>query len=286
MKVEVSERAVRTAVRTALDEDIAHGDVTTEATVPKGTLGSASLVARVPLVLCGLPVMREVFAQVDPRIVLTPKVEEGGRSEGGGQSLASIEGPLRSILTGERVALNFMQRMSGIATRTAQFVALLGDRPTRLVDTRKTTPGIRALERYAVRVGGGRNHRYNLADGILIKDNHITAAGGVRQAVTAAIATAHHLLQVEVEVESVAQAHEAIDSGARVVMLDNFTVQGLRAAVTELRQRPEDLVIEASGNISEHTVVSVADCGVDVISSGGLIHQAVWLDISLEFDPQ
>ena len=229
--------------------------------------------------------MREVFAQVDPRVVLTSTVAEGERSEGG-CSIATLQGPLRSILTGERVALNFMQRMCGIATRTAQFVSLLGDRPTRLVDTRKTTPGIRALERYAVRIGGGRNHRYNLADGILIKDNHITAAGGVRQAVTAAIESAHHLLQVEVEVESITQAHEAIDSGARVIMLDNFGLNDLRTAVAELRQRPEELVLEASGNISEHTVVSVADCGVDVISSGGLIHQAVWLDISLEFDPK
>lgn len=281
---QLSERAVRTAVRRALDEDIAHGDVTTEATVPVGARGGGSLVARVPMVVCGLPVMEEVFAQVDPRVSVTRLRDEGARSDGGGEVIARIEGPLRSILTGERVSLNFLQRMSGIATRTAMFADLLGTRTTRLVDTRKTTPGIRALERYAVRVGGGRNHRYNLADGILIKDNHIAAAGGVTAAVTSALSTAHHLLQVEVEVESMPQAHEAIDAGARVIMLDNFSIDELGAAVAELRARPEELVIEASGNVSEHTVVPIADCGVDVISSGGLIHQAVWLDIALEFD--
>ncbi len=279
----LSASAVRTAVRRGLEEDVAHGDVTTEAVVPPGTRGAASLVARVPLVLCGLPVLREVFAQVDPTVQIEALVAEGARSAGGGQELARITGPLRSILTGERLALNFLQRMCGIATRTAHFVDLLGDRRTRLVDTRKTTPGIRALERYAVQVGGGRNHRFNLGDGILIKDNHIAAAGGVRQAVTAAIEHAHHLLQIEVEVETVPQAHEAIDAGARVIMLDNFSVEGLRAAVVELRARPETLVLEASGNVNEHTLVPIADCGVDVISSGGLIHQAVWLDIALEF---
>ncbi|MCO4770890.1 MAG: carboxylating nicotinate-nucleotide diphosphorylase [Deltaproteobacteria bacterium] len=275
---------MRTAVRRALEEDIAHGDVTTEATVPVGTMGGASLVARVPMVVCGLPVLREVYAQVDPAVQIVASLDEGASSGGGAEVVARIEGPLRSILTGERVSLNFLQRMSGIATRTAMFTRLLGERSTRLVDTRKTTPGIRALERYAVRVGGGRNHRFNLADGILIKDNHIAAAGGVTAAVSAALATAHHLLQVEVEVESMAEAHEAVDAGARVIMLDNFSVDELRAAVVELRSRPEELVIEASGNVSEHTVVAIADCGVDVISSGGLIHQAVWLDIALEFD--
>ena len=281
----LSRRAVEAAVRLALEEDIAQGDVTTDAVVPRWVTGSASFVARVPMVLCGLPVVREVFAQVDPAIELEPLVREGSRSRGKGEVLARLRGPLHSILTGERVALNFLQRMSGIATRTASFVDLLGDRTTRLVDTRKTTPGIRALERYAVRVGGGRNHRYNLADGILIKDNHIAAAGGVTAAVKAALSKAHHLLQVEVEVETLAQANEAVDAGARVLLLDNFSIQDLSGAVDALRARPEQLVLEASGNISEETLVAVADCGVDVISSGGLIHQAVWLDVALEFAP-
>jgi len=275
---------IQAMVRRGLEEDVGHGDVTSEACVPAAAMGAASLVARVPMVLCGLPVLREVFAQVDARVRVDELVQEGKLSAGGGEVLARLQGPLRSILTGERLALNFLQRMSGIATRTSEFVRLLGDRPTRLVDTRKTTPGIRAFERYAVRVGGGRNHRYNLTDGILIKDNHIAAAGGVKEAVTAALRNAHHLLQVEVEVETVAEAHEAIDAGARVIMLDNFSIEGLRAAVQELRKRPESIVIEASGNVSEHTLVPIADCGVDVISSGGLIHQAVWLDIALEFD--
>lgn len=278
----IDARAVRVAVQRALDEDIAQGDVTTEAVVPPSTRGVAELVARVPMVVCGIPVLEEVFRQVDPSIELLAVRPEGTRSVGGGEVILTVHGPLGSILTAERVALNFVQRMSGIATRTASFVALLGDRATRLVDTRKTTPGIRAMERYAVCVGGGRNHRYNLADGILIKDNHIAAAGGVTAAVTAALRHAHHLLQVEVEVETLEEAHEAVDAGARVLLLDNFSVERLREAVQALRARPETLVLEASGDVNEHTLVPIADCGVDVISSGGLIHQATWLDIALE----
>lgn len=275
-------RAVRVAVQRALDEDIAQGDVTTEAVVPPSIRGVAELVARVPMVVCGVPVLEEVFRQVDPSIEIQAVRPEGTRSVGGGEVILTVHGPLGSILTGERVALNFVQRMSGIATRTASFVALLGERTTRLVDTRKTTPGIRAMERYAVCVGGGRNHRYNLADGILIKDNHIAAAGGVTAAVTAALSHAHHLLQVEVEVETLEEAHEAVDAGARVLLLDNFSVERLREAVQALRARPETLVLEASGDVNERTLVPIADCGVDVISSGGLIHQATWLDIALE----
>ena len=278
----IDARAVRVAVQRALDEDIAQGDVTTEAVVPPSTRGVAELVARVPMVVCGVPVLEEVFRQVDPTIEIRAVRPEGTRSVGGGEVILTVHGPLGSILTGERVALNFVQRMSGIATRTASFVELLGDRTTRLVDTRKTTPGIRAMERYAVCVGGGRNHRYNLADGILIKDNHIAAAGGVTAAVTAALSHAHHLLQVEVEVETLEEAHEAVDAGARVLLLDNFSVERLSEAVQALRARPETLVLEASGDVNEHTLVPIADCGVDVISSGGLIHQATWLDIALE----
>jgi len=275
-------RELRRSVTRALDEDIAQGDVTSLAVVPADAQGSATLVTRVPMVACGLDVFREVFTQVDPDIRIDGPAVDGTRSEGGNEVLLTVHGPLRSILTGERVALNYVQRLSGIATRTAAFVTLLGDRTVRLVDTRKTTPGLRALERYAVRVGGARNHRFNLADGILIKDNHSAAAGGVTAAVSAALRNAHHLLQVEVEVESLADAHEAVDAGARVLMLDNFALPALQQAVTSLRERPETLVIEASGNVNEHTVVAIADAGVDVISSGGLIHQATFLDIALE----
>lgn len=284
MRHDFPARAARATIALALEEDIAQGDVTSESCVPHDAVGSAALVTRVPMVACGLDVFAEVFRQVDPAITVSGPAADGTRSDGGNELLLRLAGPLRSILTGERVALNFVQRMSGIATRTDAFVQLLGDRPVRLVDTRKTTPGLRALERYAVRVGGARNHRYNLADGILIKDNHIAAAGGVTAAVSAALANAHHLLQVEVEVESLEDAHEAVDAGARVVMLDNFSLDALKTAVASLRERPEALVIEASGNVNEHTVVPIADCGVDVISSGGLIHQATFLDIALEFD--
>ena len=282
MRGDFPQRAARRAVTLALDEDIAQGDVTSQAVVPPEAIGVASLVTRVPMVACGLDVFAEVFHQVDPAVRISGPAADGTRSAGGDEVLLHVTGSLRSILTAERVALNFVQRLAGIATRTARFVALLGDRTTRLVDTRKTTPGLRALERYAVRVGGARNHRYNLADGILIKDNHIAAAGGVTAAVTAALANAHHLLQVEVEVETLADAHTAVDAGARVIMLDNFDLAALRAAVVSLRARPETLMIEASGDVNEHTVVPIADAGVDVISSGGLIHQATFLDIALE----
>ena len=282
MRDDYPRRAADRTVANALDEDLAQGDVTSEAVVPAHVTGTADLVTRVPMVCCGLDVFAEVFRQVDPRVSIDGPAGDGTRSAGGNETLLRVHGPLRSILTAERVALNFVQRLSGIATRTASFVDLLGDRTTRLVDTRKTTPGIRALERYAVRVGGARNHRYNLADGILIKDNHIAAAGGVTAAVQAALANAHHLLQIEVEVESLADAHEAVAAGARVIMLDNFSLPDLRAAVSSLRARSERLVLEASGNVDEHTLIPIADCGVDVISSGGLIHQATFLDIALE----
>ena len=282
MRPDLPIRELRRSVTRALDEDIAQGDVTSLAVVPPGAEGSAVLVARVPMVACGLDVFREVFAQVDAAVRVDGPAEDGSRWTGGDDALLTVHGPLRSILTAERVALNYVQRLSGIATRTAAFVELLGDRSVRLVDTRKTTPGLRALERYAVRVGGARNHRFNLADGILIKDNHIAAAGGVTAAVRAALGNAHHLLQVEVEVETLADAHEAVQAGARVIMLDNFPLARLQEAVRALRSRAEDLIIEASGDVNERTLVAIADAGVDVISSGGLIHQATFLDIALE----
>ena len=281
----LSHRAVQAAVRLALEEDIAQGDVTTDAVVPRWVTGSASFVARVPMVLCGLPVVREVFAQVDPAIELEPLVREGSRSRGKGEVLARLRGPLHSILTGERVALNFLQRMSGIATRTASFVDLLGDRTTRLVDTRKTTPGIRALERYAVRVGGGRNHRYNLADGILIKDNHIKAAGGVREAVSGARATGNHLLAVEIEVADLDQLAEALDCGVDAVLLDNMDDAMLAQAVALTRERPGGgrITLEASGNMTAERIGRIKDLGLDIVSMGGLIHQATWADLSMKF---
>ena len=272
-------------VQRALEEDVGAGDITTEAVVDPELEGHALLVARTDLVLCGLPVAAEVFRQVDSRIDFSPLQSEGCRV-GAGQSVAKLCGPLAGILTGERVALNFVQRLSGIATLVSRYVEALHGHSVRLVDTRKTTPGLRALEKYAVRVGGAANHRFRLDDGVMIKDNHILAAGGITEAVRRALKRAHHLLQVQVEVDNLEQAHEAVGAGARVLLLDNFEPELLREAVTDLRSLRPDLVLEASGGIALETVASVAATGVDVISCGSLIHQAQWLDLALDVVPR
>ena len=272
-------------VQRALEEDIGAGDITTEAVVDPELQGGASLVARTDLVLCGLPVAAEVFRQVDSGVRFEALQAEGCRV-GAGQSVAELSGRLAGILTGERVALNFVQRLSGIATLVSRYVDALDGHSVRLVDTRKTTPGLRALEKYAVRIGGGANHRFRLDDGVMIKDNHILAAGGITEAVRRALERAHHLLQVQVEVDTLEQAHEAVAAGARVLLLDNFEPESLREAVTALRSLHSDLVIEASGGIALDTVAAVAATGVDVISCGALIHQAQWLDLALDVVPQ
>lgn len=268
-------------VARALREDLGPGDVTTAAVVDPTAEGTARLVAREDLVVCGLPVFAAVFEQVDPRIAVEPLAPEGGRA-GGGTVVARVQGPLAPILTGERVALNFVQRLSGIATLTRSYVDRLAGSPVRLVDTRKTTPCLRSLEKYAVRVGGGHNHRFGLFDGVLVKDNHIASAGGIAEAVRRALGHAHHLVRVQVEVEDLAQAVEAVEAGARVLLLDNFAAADLLSAVRALRARPEELVLEASGGISLDTVAEVAATGVDVVSCGSLVHQARWVDLALD----
>ncbi len=270
-------------VASALREDLGHGDVTTSSVVSPDAAGRGRLVTREPLVVAGLQAAAEVFAQVDPRLEWRPAVGDGAELPPGGL-LAEVHGPLAGLLTGERLALNFLQRLCGVATQTRRYTRELGDRTVRLVDTRKTTPGLRALEKHAVLCGGGHNHRAALDDGVMIKDNHIAAAGGITVAVQRARSRCHHLLQIQVEVESLEQAHEAVDAGARVLLLDNFDVPGLTGVVRALRERPEDLVLEASGGIRIDTVAAVADTGVDVISCGALIHQARWVDIGLDLD--
>jgi nicotinate-nucleotide pyrophosphorylase (carboxylating) len=265
-------------IATALAEDSPFGDVTTDAIVDRDIFGSARLLAREAMVVCGLHAFEEVLATVD-------SVVDGHRSLGADEELARVTGPLRAILTGERPALNLVQRLSGIATLTRRHVDRIADLDARLVDTRKTTPGLRAAEKYAVRVGGGHNHRFSLSDGVMVKDNHIAAAGGITEAVTRAKGRVHHLLRVQVEVESLAEAEEAVDAGARVLLLDNFSADDLATIVVALRDRPEVLVLEASGGIRLDTVRGVAETGVDVISCGGIIHQAVWKDVSLAVDP-
>jgi nicotinate-nucleotide pyrophosphorylase (carboxylating) len=272
-------------VAQALDEDIGpSGDITTRAVVEPELEGRASLVAREKLVVSGLTVAAEVFAQIDPDLEVDI-VQEEGKQVASGEILLTVEGNLGSILTAERCCVNFVQHMSGIATNTKQFVERLGASSTRLVDTRKTRPGLRSLEKYAVACGGGHNHRFNLSDGVMIKDNHIVAAGGITTAVKRALANAHHLVKVQVEVENLTEAFEAVEAGATVLLLDNFTVEELRHAVQQLRSLGRALTLEASGGINLDTVAEVASTGVDVISSGALIHQARWVDVALDFVP-
>ena len=276
---------IEAIVARALDEDLGGGgDITTAAVVDPQRQGRAVLVARQDLVVSGLDLAAEVFAQVDEELNFEALVSDG-EPVTTGAALAEVSGSLASILVAERCCINFVQHMSGIASLVRLFTLRLEGSSVRLVDTRKTRPGLRAIEKYAVTCGGGHNHRFGLADGVMIKDNHILAARSITEAVNRAIEGAHHLVKVQVEVENLDQAFEAVDAGATVLLLDNFAVPDLRATVLALRARPEILTLEASGGINLDTVAEVASTGVDVISSGALIHQARWVDIALDVDP-
>lgn len=269
---------VEPVVRAALAEDIRSGDITTEATVPAGLQAEAEVIAKEAGVVAGLCVAALVFEVLDERVVFSAQVEEGERVQPG-QRLAQVRGPARAILTGERVALNFLQRLSGIATRTRRFVDLVAGTSATIVDTRKTTPGLRLLEKWAVRVGGGQNHRFALDDAILIKDNHIAAAGGIAEAVARARRRGGHTTVIEVEAQSVQQVEEALSAGATIIMLDNLPPAEMRECVARIGGRA---ITEASGGIDEETVRAVAEAGVDLISIGALTHSVAALDISLE----
>jgi len=269
---------VREIVERALAEDIGAGDITTRLTTPESAMVSGAIIAKEPAVIAGLPVAEICFQLVDARQRFSRLVEDGARVSKG-QRVALLNGPAAAALTSERVALNFLQRMSGIATRTAAFVKLVQGTRARIVDTRKTTPGLRILEKYAVRMGGGSNHRFGLDDGILIKDNHIVAAGGVTAAVNAAKVGAPAGLKVEAEVRSMAELEEAIASAADVVLLDNMSIAEMRAAVEFVNHRAE---VEASGGVNEKTVADIAATGVDIISVGALTHSVKAIDLSLE----
>lgn len=271
-------KAIRRAVTRALAEDLGEaGDVTASATVPAGTTGTAELVARSAGVISGLDVFAAVCEQVDPRITVTRQVEEAAVVDAG-QVLASVTGPLRSILTAERSALNLLGHLSGIASRTRAFVAATAGTGVALRDTRKTLPGLRVLEKRAVRAGGGHNHRLGLFDALLVKDNHIAAAGSLRTAVGAALAGADGR-HVQVEVASLGQLEEAIRAGARDILLDNMSPDEVRQAVARTRGRAS---LEASGNITLETVRSYASTGVRSLAVGGLTHSAPWLDVALD----
>ncbi|WP_199624054.1 carboxylating nicotinate-nucleotide diphosphorylase [Paenibacillus alkalitolerans] len=275
--------AVRESIRSWLREDVGPGDVTTLSTIAQSHRSRAVIHAKADGVAAGLPVARLVFAETDDSLQVRFIAPEGSDIKYG-DILMEVEGSTRSILTGERLALNLLQRMSGIATKTRSFVAALQDlpNPPRIVDTRKTTPGLRLLEKYAVRVGGGHNHRFGLFDAVLLKDNHLKAAGGVAEAIAMARAQIPHTMRVEVEAESLEQVKEATESGADVIMLDNMSGDAMREAVAWIRQAAPRTVVEASGGVSLETVRSIAETGVDVISVGGLTHSVPALDISLD----
>lgn len=267
-------------VRRALEEDIGRGDVTTEACIPATTMGSATLHAREPVVVCGLPVLEEVYAQIDSLVDVDPLVRDGDQARSG-EAIATLRGPASSILLGERVALNFMQRLTGVSTMTRRFVdALPRGAPTRITDTRKTTPGLRALERYAVRCGGGFNHREDLGAAVLIKDNHIAAAGGCRKAIERARSYAPHTCRIECEVDDREQLEEALAAGADIIMLDNFDDDQVHDAVGAIAGRA---IVEVSGGISLDRVRTLGALGVDVISVGALTHSSPSSDLGLDW---
>lgn len=275
--------AVRDQIRGWLSEDVGSGDITTETTIPKGSRSKAVIHVKESGIIAGIPIARLVFEVVDSSLIFEAKVQDGDYVEKG-TVLAIVEGSTHSLLTGERLALNLMQRLSGIATKTRSFVDALDGLPVRLVDTRKTTPGHRMMEKYAVRVGGGANHRFGLYDAVMIKDNHIKGAGSITAAVEAARQKIPHTMKIEVETESFAQVEEALACGADIIMLDNMNTAMMTEAVGRIKARSPHVIVEASGGVTLNTVYAIAACGVDVISIGGLTYSFQALDISLDLN--
>jgi len=274
---------VKRNIKLWLEEDIGMGDVTTMTTIPADRQSKAIIHLKDNGIIAGLPVAEAVFALVDERLRFEPKVQEG-QAAGYGTVLAEVSGSTRSILLGERLALNLMQRMSGIATRTRQFVDALQGLPVRLVDTRKTTPGHRLLEKYAVRIGGGHNHRFGLYDAVMIKDNHIKGAGGIAEAIRSARAQIPHTMKIEVEVESMEQLEQALAAQPDIIMLDNMTPEQMREAVVRMKSQAPHILVEASGSVTLESIHSIASTGVDVISVGRLTYSVQALDISLDLN--
>lgn len=265
-------------IKSALREDVTNEDVSTACVLSERVEGEADLLAKQDGIIAGLPVFARTFALLGDGVRVEFFKQDGDRVCKG-ELLAKVRGDMRVILTGERTALNFLQRMSGIATYTAQLCEALQGTDIRLVDTRKTTPNMRVFEKYAVRVGGGGNHRYNLSDAILLKDNHIGAAGGVKQAVKAARQYASFVMKVEVETETLQMVKDAVEAGADIIMLDNMTDEEMRAAVRYIDKRA---IVECSGNVTKENIARLADIGVDIVSSGALTHSAPILDVSLK----
>ncbi len=271
---------IEPAVRAALLEDLGRaGDITSDAVIPPAIQARVALVAREPGVVAGLDFARLTFRLVDPQIRLTPRLEDGARLQPG-YIIADIDGPARGILTGERVALNFLGHLSGIASATRGIADAIAHTGAKITCTRKTTPGLRFAEKYAVRAGGGANHRFGLDDAILIKDNHIAIAGGVGVAMARARAAAGHLVKIEIEVDTLAQLDEALAHGPDAILLDNMMPETLREAVRRIGGRA---IAEASGRINAETAPAIAESGVDLLSAGWLTHSARVLDIGLDF---
>jgi len=274
-------------VEAAIDEDLGPGDLTTLATIPAGVRGEARVVAKQSLVVCGQQPAAAVFAEVVRRLGgradYKARCDDGQQVEAG-TVVASVRGDLRNLVIGERVALNFLMRLSGIATHTRTFVEAAGSEGPRVVDTRKTTPLHRDLEKHAVRCGGAGNHRRGLYDGVMVKDNHIAAVGSLTEAVRRARQSVHHLVRIEVEARTLAEVEEAARTDAEVILLDNFDDDGLEEVIAAARAIRSDVVLEASGNITPERVRGMAERGLDLdlVSSGGLIHQARWVDLSMK----
>ncbi|HRY13238.1 MAG TPA: carboxylating nicotinate-nucleotide diphosphorylase [Syntrophomonadaceae bacterium] len=265
-------------IKRALEEDIGYGDITTQSLIPAGQISRGLFIAKSPGVVAGIQVSEAVFRQLDSEITFEV-FKNDGEVVLPREVIAVVQGQTRALLTGERTALNFLQRLSGIATKTRRVVELIKDSKAQLVDTRKTTPGLRVLEKYAVSIGGARNHRFGLFDGVMIKDNHIQAVGNIREAVAMARQKVPHTVKIEVEVENLAQLREAVDAGADIIMLDNMGVEEMAEAVSIVEARA---LLEASGGINESNIVEVARTGIDFISMGALTHSATSLDISLD----
>jgi nicotinate-nucleotide pyrophosphorylase (carboxylating) len=268
---------LKNLIESALSEDIGPGDVTTEATIPPDSISTAEILAKQEMVLAGLEVAKDVFHYLDPAIQFTPLVKDGDRIKAG-TVIARLSGKTRVLLTGERVALNLLQHLSGIATVTEKYVEKVKGLKVEVLDTRKTLPGLRHLEKYAVRMGGGKNHRTGLYDMVLIKDNHIKAAGGITKAVEAARNMAGQL-KVEVETKTLDEVREALAPKVDIIMLDNMSIDMMREAVKIIAGRA---VVEASGNVTLNTIRAIAETGVDCISTGSITHSAPAADISMK----
>ena len=278
-----SDFLLRPIVEAALREDIRSGDLTTQALIPPGTTAEATMNARQEGVLCGVPLARLAFEILSPGIEVQVLAEDGSRLRPElGAAIFSVRGDARAILTGERVALNFAQRLSGVATLTCAFVDAVEGTKARVADTRKTTPGLRLLEKYAVRCGGGSNHRFALDDMILVKDNHIALCGGIAPAIERARAHAGHAVKIEVECDTLEQVEEAARCQADVILLDNMSPEQMSQAVTIIKSASPHTLAEASGGITLETARAKAESGVDILSSGALTHSATALDIGLD----